>query len=259
MVGWLSSIVGGEPLADLGDVLGRGHAGRGQPRARLLDRQRQVAELLGHQRGVVDRQRLDPALQVVERLGPGEHVDRHRLGQLRPGRVARRDDDVAGAAGEEVLQLARFLHVVEDQQPAIVGTAPAERLPDRLGGLGGGVGRPDPEVRRQIGQARVDQVALLRRDPPDEVVVGHEAVRVLLRDLRLADAALAVQRDREHDGGALADQLVVQLLEHLVAAGEGRVPGRDAPDRRDRARVPRLGARSSPRSRRPSSAGSRAP
>src|SRR6201996_165848 len=39
-----------------------------------------------------------------------------------------------------------------------------------------------------------------------------------------------------------ADQLLGQLLEDLVAAGEGRVPCRDAPHRRDRPRVPRIGA-----------------
>jgi hypothetical protein len=72
-----------------------------------------------------------------------------------------------------------------------------------------------------------DEFGLLAGDPPHQLVFAREAVGVLDRELGLADAAHAVQGlDRRASLGA---QAVAQLVEHAVAAGEGRVAAGQVP------------------------------
>ena len=87
----------------------------------------------------------------------------------------------------------------------------------------------------QLCQRQDDLLGLLGRNPPDEVVVGHEPVRVLQRDLGLADAAESVQGLGNDDCHAAARQLVAQQFQGATPPGEVGVPGRHIPDPRDRA------------------------
>jgi hypothetical protein len=65
-----------------------GHAGLLQPRAGLLDRQRQMAQRVGHPLRVGQVQLGDVPQQVAHALVPGEDVDLQRLGRMRPGLIA---------------------------------------------------------------------------------------------------------------------------------------------------------------------------
>ncbi len=150
---------------------------------------------------------------------------------------------MAGAAGEEPADLGGLVGVVEDQQPARGRGATPQRLAGGLGRLGDRVADPQAEPAGELGQCGGHQFGLLGVDPPDQVVVGHEAVRVLQRDLCLADAAEPVQRlRRRQDGGHAAAQLVAQLLQHGGAAGERGVARRHVPDLRLAAGESRPGA-----------------
>ena len=78
--------------------------------------------------------------QQPDRLGPGELAYPHHVGDPAPGRVARGDQHLAGAVGQEPGQRAGVLGVVEHQQPPIppgqLAPQPGHPDPDRVGGGG---------------------------------------------------------------------------------------------------------------------------
>ncbi len=143
---------------------------------------------------------------------------------------------MAGRPSRKVVpQLDRVVGVVEDQQPALVGLAPAQCVAGGLGSLGHVVTDAQAQSDRQVRHGAVQQLGLLGGDPPDDVVVGHVAVGVLDGELCLPDAAEAVQGGLRHDrlgAAAFADELLAQALQHLAAPGERRVPGRQVEHRR---------------------------
>ena len=130
-----------------------------------------------------------------------------------------------GAGGQVRLELLRVVGVVEDEQPVRGGVA-AQLLQGRLRCLGHVVTDLEPHLAGQIGERPAGLLGPLRRHPPDQVIVGHEAVRVLQRELGLADAAQPVQRLRDHHRPAAPGQLVAQQFQRRAAAGEVGVPGR---------------------------------
>ena len=138
--------------------------------------------------------------------------------------------------------------VVEDQQPAV----PAAQLgqqPVHGGGDRRPAGRSEPGG--EPGELVGDEHRLFGVDPPHQVVVGGEPVRVLDRQLGLAHPAQPVQR-LHHQRRPPGAQPPPQLGEHAVAAGELRIPGRHPPHRRRPAGEPRpaAGRRIAPRERR---------
>src|ERR1700680_2027074 len=117
--------------------------------------------------------------------------------------------------------------VVEDEQPARVGIAAVERVDDQLDGV---VTLLRPEIRQahplaEVEQRVDDEVLLLTPHPPAQAVLIAELVRILGRDLRLADPAKPVERDpRLSDHRCRAFQkALAQLAELFDATGEVRV------------------------------------
>ena len=174
------------------DVGMRRHAGLLQPRAGLLDRQGQVAEGLGDSFRVRRIQLGHVTQQMRDALVPGEHVHLEWLGGMGPGLIAGGDEHVTGPGGQVGLQFLRVLGVVEDQQPVRSGVA-AQLLQGGLRRLRHVVADLEAHLAGQFRERLADLLGPLGRHPPDEVVVGHEPVRVLQRELGLADAAEPVQ------------------------------------------------------------------
>ena len=104
--------------AEQAHVVGQRHPRLLDVGARLLERQREVAEQLGQ------RVRLDGPVpgaggDVGQRLATGQRPDRDGVGDAPPRRVAGGDDDVAVARrGQERLELRGLVRVVVDEQPA---------------------------------------------------------------------------------------------------------------------------------------------
>ena len=96
-------------------------------------------------------------------------------------------------------------------------------------------------MRREGGELVWEQRGLVGVEPPDERVVGGEAVRVLDGELGLADSTQTVQR-LQHDP-LVGGQLRVELFEHPVPAGEVRVARWHPPHRRPHPREPPDAAR----------------
>lgn len=160
-------------------------------------------------------------------------VDRH-LQQfavvLAPLGVARGDQDVAGSGGDEVVDLVGLVRAVQDQQPAGVRVAPAQRV--AYGAQPFAVLRPgrQAQLRCQFGQSAPVGDPLLGVDPPDHVVLGAEAVDVLGGELGLADAGHAVQRDHARARLGALEQVVGVVQERLAAGEAGVATRHSAPD-----------------------------
>lgn len=110
----------------------------------------------------------------------------------------------SGLVGEELQRLVEVLDVVEDQQPARVRRSAAQRLERRPGRLGDHLACAQTHLLREFRQGRHHPVGLLGLDPPDQVVVGPEPVRVLPGHLGLPDPAEPVEDLREMLCGAAA-------------------------------------------------------
>ena len=100
-----------------------------------------------------------------------------------------------GQVREQGLDIRPGIHVVQHQQPARMRLQPAHRPPGGLALL-----RHDPGVRVQpegeFRQAGLDRLRAVRRHPPHQRVLPAVGVRVLQRQLALADPAQAVDRLR---------------------------------------------------------------
>jgi hypothetical protein len=141
---------------------------------------------------------------------------------------------------DDVFELVWFVGVVEDQQPLLVGLAFAERLQCRECGALDAL--PDGGRQREFlgktGQGRANQVRLVRRDPPDQVILRTVAMRVLDGQRGFTDSAHALERVQHRD---IARYCRPQVVEDLVPAGEVLDPlGDIAPDRRDPGRSRRV-------------------
>jgi hypothetical protein len=164
-------------------------------------------------------------LQQSDRLVAGKHVDVDRPRNPGPGRVPAGDHQLPRAVGQPRNQVVAFFGVVEQQQPARSATQmPAQRV-DR--DRGGRVRRHQPGLGGEVGEVITDQLWLLGRDPPDDVVLAGESVRVLESELGLADTAHAVKR--LYGGPPILVEGVVEPVEHAVAAGERRISAPEVP------------------------------
>ena len=133
-------------------------------------------------------------------------------------------------------QVFGVLGVVEHQQPPVPAPQLGEHRPPRLGQPAARVGAAQFGGQRR--DLLPDQPRLLRGDPPHYVIAGGEPVRVLGRQLGLADPAHPVQR--LHRRPVLAQQRLPDLRQHPVPAGEPGIAGRDiSPHRRQHPRQPR--------------------
>jgi hypothetical protein len=97
---------------------------------------------------------------------------------------------------DDVVDLFRFVGVVEDEQPVAVRITAAHRVGGVLDAAGGRGRQAQPGAR--TGERRPDQQWLVGRDPPDGVIFRPVTVGLLDRYLDLADAAEPVQSVR-HD------------------------------------------------------------
>lgn len=141
---------------------------------------------------------------------------------------------MTGAALREVApEPLGVVGVVEDQQPAVRRNSAAQQVDGLLGGRGHVVAALGAEPDGEFGEAGHHIVGLLGRYPPDQVVVGHEAVHVLQGHLGLADAAEPVQGLRlGKDDGHPAAELVAHPLQDQGTASEAGVAGWCVPDLR---------------------------
>ncbi len=116
------------------DVLRGGHPGLGQPGARLLDGQRQVAELLGDHAGVLCRDSPGTRRWRCSTLSARENTS-ISTGSATRDQAGLREVTITcpGPPGRNSSTSLGRVGVVEDQQPAVVGRAPAQRLPCRSG------------------------------------------------------------------------------------------------------------------------------
>ena len=142
-----------------------------------------------------------------------------------PGPVRPVAGDVLGVFG-----------VVEDQEPPVPVTQFGEQPVDGVGHRGRG---RHIQPGGQPGELIGDEHRLLGVDPPHQVVVGGEPVRVLDRQLGLAHPAQPVQR-LHHQRRHFIMQPPPQFGQHPVAAGEARIARRHPPHRRQGAGEPRL-------------------
>ena len=176
-------------------------------------------------------------LEVLDGLLAQEDVDGQRVAVLRPGLVPGGDEDVPGPLRrEEPLELLGVVGVVEDEQPAGRGHAAPQQVDGLLRGGRHVLAALRAEPYGEFGETGDHVVALFGGDPPDQVVVGHEAVDVFEGHLCLADAAESVQRLRLRQHGRhrhAAAELVAHPLQHHGAAGESGVARRRVPDLRD--------------------------
>jgi hypothetical protein len=116
-------------------------------------------------------------------LRPGQHVDLHPTADRAPAGIAGSNEHVPGSAGPVVGDVRRPLGVVEDQQPA----GPVAQLGQQpVHGLGHRGPRWEVKPGGEGGQLFGDEYRLCGVDPPDQLVVGGEAVGVLDRQLGLA-------------------------------------------------------------------------
>jgi hypothetical protein len=133
-------------------------------------------------------------------------------------------------------QVFRGLGVVEHQQPPVPAPQLTQRRPPRRAQV-----RVRPGAAQTGGQRRdllPDQPGLLGGDPPHHVIARREPVRVLCRQLRLAHPAHP--RQRLHHRPPPGKQRLAHIGQHLIPAGEPRIPRRDIPPhRRQHPRQPR--------------------
>ena len=229
----LSPQLGAVPLLQQVGVVGERRPRLLAVGRRLLERQRQVAERVRDPVGgaVV---RFPAALaQEPDRLLPRPPIERQRLGDAAPRRIARGDEDVPGRRPRErFANHLGVLGIVVDEKPAAVPLQPPPHRRDDDGLL----------ARILLGQVEGagerdaiagEQGRIFRPQPPAHVVVVLEAVGVFARQLRLADAAEPVDSRRlRQRGGRAGGQVAVQPLDQLLPPGEVRVAMRQVPDRR---------------------------
>ncbi|EPJ38647.1 hypothetical protein STAFG_4285 [Streptomyces afghaniensis 772] len=210
------------------------HARDGPPGARLLHRERQVAQGLGEPVGVLGGQVGGTLLEQFDRLLPLEDVHRQRCGHPFPGAVPGGDDDLPGAVGGEVgAYRLDVLGVVEDEQPVVVRGSGAQRFEHGgHGGVGRGgaqavlTGRSDAQLGRELGEGGQDEALAFGGDPADHLVVVLVGVDVLQRQLGLSDPAQPVQRMRQHRRRVLRPQLFLHGPQQRLPADERGVPQR---------------------------------
>jgi hypothetical protein len=137
---------------------------------------------------------------------------------------------VPGPAGPKAGDVLRVFGVVEDKQPPVPVAQRGQQSVDGVGHRGpGGQAQPGGEGAKLSG----DEQRLFGVDPPHQLVVGGETVRVLERQLGLAHPAQPVQR-LHHQRRFLRAQPPVELGEQVVPAGEMRIAGRHSPQERFR-------------------------
>jgi hypothetical protein len=120
--------------------------------------------------------------------------------------------------GSVAVEAVRVLGVVVDQQPALPSAKLLEQQHDLLLQvtlLG------EAEATGKCAQPAAECRRLLGRDPPDQVVVGGEAVGILDSKLALANAAKPVHGAGLHQrSGRCVRQGRPEGAEQVVAAGE---------------------------------------
>ena len=160
------------------------------------------------------------------------HVERVR--SCAPVWIARRDEDVPACVLSVVEGWQKWTHVlwlfgvVENDEPAFVLTQIiAHRLHDDV--LVARVTFGELQRLREEREVGRDARRRLGAHEPNDVVIGGEAIRVLDRELCLADAAQAVNRLRQRGRRARCER-GAELLEQFGAsrkvgiAGKGDVP-----------------------------------
>lgn len=222
---------GGEPaFADHAQVLGGLHAGLAEPGGGLDEGQGYVSELGGDLVGLGGGDVRGPAHEVGGGFRAVEVADREHVGVFAPAVVAGGDEDVAGAVREHDVDALDVVPAVEDDEPAAVRFAAAEGFAHGADAFAGLAAGGQAEGDGEFAEAVALDVPVVGADPPDDVVVGAEAVGVLGGDLGLSDAGHAEEGVRGVAALGVHEPLL-QLGEELVAAGEARVAARDlAPD-----------------------------
>ena len=142
-----------------------------------------------------------------------------------------------GPARQHPRHILRPAGVIEDQQPPVPLPQLGQHRPPRRRQPRPGLGAA--QLRGQPGQLLPDQPRGLGVDPPHQVIAAREPVRVLDRQLRLADPAHAVQR--LHHRPVPGQQRLPHRHQQPIAPGEPRVAGRDVPHPRPAPRPPRPG------------------
>ncbi len=104
-----------------------------------------------------------------------------------------------GALREQRGHALDVVPAVEDQQPVPVRLPAPERVADRADAFAGLAADAQAEFDGEFAEAVALDGAVVAVDPPHQVVVGAEAVRVLGGQLGLADAGHA---DERAGGGA---------------------------------------------------------
>lgn len=199
---------------------------RTEPR-RLLQRQRQIAEQIGHP---VRHHRIDPCKPVGQqrhRLRPRQCRYLHRRARPTPAGPPRGHQQPAPPVRRpQRRHRRRILDIVEDQQPR---PATAPQLREHRRRL-----RPGGQLQRlaQLSQPASNQIRPLRRHPPHHVELVLMPVGVLNRQRRLTDPTHPGQRHHRHRSPR--GQFVGQLRQLLLAAHEPHHRRRDVPHRRPR-------------------------
>jgi len=208
------------------DVLVDREADLVHERPRLLEGERQGAEPLGEQGGLLAHPGAGPPADEGEALVAVEDVHVQGLEVVLPRRVAGGDEDMSRTARDELLDGLRLLGVVEDQQPSAIRLAalqfPAHGL-GRVVHAGHGGGR-QAEMGGHRGERRGDQPTLVGGDPPDQVIVRSVPPGVFDGQLRLADASPTLQRPRLRNHGRDGADALPEPLQKIFAAGEVLVP-----------------------------------
>jgi hypothetical protein len=150
---------------------------------------------------------------MIDAVLAGKDLELDRTTQFFPASIARGYKDVAATAGQEWRYLPDVVSIVVDEEPALIRSPFAEELQHLLGDLGhtalfreaGGEGGPHPLP--EVGQRDINILRLTAVHPPDNVVLGLEAMRVLQRHLRLAHSAGTQDGQRVRARRALGAQV----------------------------------------------------
>ncbi|GHD40681.1 hypothetical protein GCM10010335_41810 [Streptomyces galbus] len=208
-----------------------GHVGVVEPAGRLVQQQWQVFQGGGELVGVRLREPGRTPPDEGHRFVAAVHRHLHQLAVvLAPLRVARGDQDVAGAGGHQVPDLVGVVGSVEDEQPAGERLAAAQRVAHRAQPLPVLGARRQTEFGGEFGQQAAVGHPFLGVDPPHHVVLGAEPVHVFGGELGLPDPGHAEHR-QDARAGLAAVQQVVGVVQERLAAGEAGVAARYvAPD-----------------------------
>ncbi len=113
---------------------------------------------------------------------------------------------------------------------------PAQLLQGGGGRLGCGIADREIQPSSQFGEGKGYLQRLLGVDPPDQPVVGLEAMGIFQGYLCLAHTAQPVDGPGQNDGGAVSAQFVVKSVQDAPAPGEVGVAVRNVPDPRHHGR-----------------------